>query len=298
VREWAAARLGVPAVVSLERALASVEAEAVLLVTPPATHRPLAELALATGRHVVSEKPLALKLADAEALVRAGERAGRYVMVAQNYRFRRQSRALQSLVAKGTLGRLLGIRIVHRRDLRKAWVSRRDWRGRLEHPLLLDMAIHHIDMLRQITGREIVEADARAWRVPDSPFRHEPAVSALLTLDDGTPVAYEGNWAAPDAPTSWNGDWELVGERARATWTGGVNDALRGVVRLERYGSVPAPVALPSLPGLDRVGVLREFRRAIPTGEPPECSAADNVKSLAAVFAIARSAERGRPVRL
>jgi hypothetical protein len=89
----------------------------------------------------------------------------------------------------------------------------------------------------------------------------------------------------------------LVGERARATWTGGVNDALRGVVRLERYGSAPAPVALPRLPALDRVGVLRELRRAIATGEPPECSAADNVKSLAAVFAIARSAERGRPVR-
>ena len=130
-------------------------------------------------------------------------------MVAQNYRFRRQSRALQELVAAGALGRLLGVRIACRRDLRNAWISPRDWRGKMPHPYLLDMAIHHVDMLRQITGREIAQVDARAWKVPDSPFRNEPAVEALLTLEDGTPVAYEGTWAATDAETSWNGDWEL-----------------------------------------------------------------------------------------
>ena len=297
VREWATAELGVPTARTLEQALASIDADAVLLVSPPATHRPLAELALADGRHVLCEKPLALGLADARALVRAGERARRHVMVTQNYRFRRQSRALQSLVADGLLGRLLSIRIVHRRDLRGLWISRRDWRGQLPHPFLLDMAIHHVDMVRQITGREVAEVDARAWRVPDSPFRYEPSVAALLTLDDGTPVAYDGSWVATMGETSWNGDWELVGERARATWTGGVHDALRGTVTLERYGSQPTRVALPRLPAIDRVGVLHELRRAIADGRPPECSAEDNVKSLAAVFALARSAVRGRPVR-
>jgi predicted dehydrogenase len=290
-REWATATLRVPAIRTLEQALASVDADAVLLVTPPATHRPLAERALAAGRHVVCEKPLALDLEEASALVQAGERARRHVMVAQNYRFRRQSRALQSLVATRTLGRLLAVRIEHRRDLRSLWVTRRDWRGRLAHPLLLDMAIHHVDLLRQITGREVAEVDARGWRVPDSPFRNEPAVAALLTLDDGTPVAYEGNWGATRGPTSWNGDWEIVGERARVTWTGGVNDALRGTVTLERYGSAPTRVALPHLPALDRIGVLQELRQAIADGRAPECSASDNLQSLAAVLAIARAVE-------
>jgi predicted dehydrogenase len=297
-REWVTATLRVPAIRMLEQALGSIEADAVLLVSPPTTHRPLAELSLAAGRHVVCEKPLALDLEDASAIARAGERARRHVMVAQNYRFRRQSRALQSLVGSGVLGRLLAVRIVHNRDLRGLWVSRRDWRGQMAHPFLLDMAIHHVDMLRQITGREIAEVDARAWRVPDSPFRHEPAVAALFVLDDGTPVAYDGSWGATTAPTSWNGDWELVGERARATWTGGVNDALRGSVTLERYGSVPTRVELPKLPALDRVGVLHELRRSVADGGSPECSAADNLESLAVVLATARSAEQTRPVRV
>ena len=218
-------------------------------------------------------------------------------MVTQNYRFRRQSRALQALVADGTLGRLLAIRIVHHRDLRGLWVSRRDWRGS-SRTVPSTWRSTSVDMVRKITGREVAEVDARAWRVPDSPFRYEPAVAALLTLDDGTPVAYDGSWVATTGETSWNGDWELVGERARATWTGGLNDALRGTDTLERYGSPPTRVALPRLPAIDRVGVLDELRLAVAEGRPPECSAADNVKSLAVVLALARSAEQARPVRL
>jgi predicted dehydrogenase len=298
VREWAAAELGVPAFRRLDQALGGVEADAVLLVSPPSTHRPLAEEALAAGRHVLSEKPFALRLEDVRAAARAARQARRHAMVAQNYRFRRQSRALQELVAAGTLGRLLGIRIACRRDLRDAWISPRDWRGLMAHPYLVDMSIHHVDMLRQITGREVAEVDARAWKVPDSPFRNEPTVEALLTLDDGTPVAYEGTWAAATGrETSWNGDWELVGEEARATWTGGVQNALRGTVAVERYGSPARRVPLPLLPALDRLGTLHELRRAIADGTPPETSLEDNEKSLGAVFAIASSADLGRPVR-
>ncbi len=296
-REWAAAELRVPTFRRLDQALESVDADAVLLVSPPATHRPLAEEALAAGRHVLSEKPFALSLEDARAIARAGARAKREVMVAQNYRFRRQSRGLQQLVSAGALGRLLGVRIACRRDLRDAWISPHDWRGKMAHPYLLDMAIHHVDMLRQITGREISQVDARAWKVPDSPFHHEPAVEALLTLEDGTPVAYEGTWAATTPETSWNGDWELVGEKARATWTGGVDDPLRGAVHLQRYGATRERVTLPRLAAVDRLGVLHELRRAVAEGTPPETSADDNLKSLAAILAIARSADESRAAR-
>jgi predicted dehydrogenase len=298
VRRQAATELGVPVFARLESALDRVEAQAVLLVSPPKTHRPLAELALARGLHVVSEKPLSVEIDDARALGGVAERTGLNVMVAQNYRFRRQPRALQALVAAGTLGRLQGIRISCRRDLRNAWVSPRGWRAEMAHPYLLEMAIHHVDLLRMITGREIAQVDALSWKVPDSPFRLEPNVRALLVLDDGTPVAYEGEFAAAGGETSWNGEWELVGEHARARWGGEVNAPLRGTVRVERYGSPPERVALPRLPALDRVGVLHELRRAIAEGTTTECSAADNVHSLAAILGLARSVETRSPVRL
>jgi predicted dehydrogenase len=291
-RRWAAEALGVPTFTNLERALGAVPAEVVLLISPPETHRPLAEAAFAAGRHVVVEKPLAPTMDDAVAIVEAARASRKVAMVSQNYRFRRQSRALGRLLAEGALGRLGAVRIEFRRDLRGRWISRSDWRGRMAHPLLLDMSIHHVDLVRSITGLEFVEVDARGWPVRDSPFMHDLSVAALLTLADGTPVSYYGTWSeALGRETSWNGDWELVGSAARATWTGGVNDALRGTVKFERYGSRSARLAPPPLPVLDRLAVLHEARRAIQEGVEPECSAADNLRTLAVVIALARSTE-------
>lgn len=297
-REWAVQALVVPTFRDLARALAALEPDVVVLASPPSTHRPLAELALAGGCHVIVEKPLALTLPDAAAIATASAQAGRLAMVAQNYRFRRQPRALRELVAGIALGRLLGIRISCRRDLRDAWISRRDWRGKMPYPYLLDMAIHHVDLVRMITGQEVTEVDARGWRVPDAPFKHDPTVAALLTLADGTPIAYEGTWAEPLVETSWNGDWELLGERGRATWSGGVEDALAGTVRFGRHRQRQERVKLPALRLVDRRGVLAELRRAIVEGGQPEASAADNLYSLATILAIARSTDERRPVRV
>lgn len=296
-RAWAAETLGVPTFTRLERALAAVPADAVLLVSPPATHRPLAEQAFAAGCHVITEKPLAPTIEDAAAIASAAQAHGRVAMVAQNYRFRRQSRALAGLLRNRSLGTLLAIRVEFRRDMRNRWISPRDWRGRMAHPLLLDMTIHHVDLVRSITGREVVEVDARGWPVGDSPFRHDPSAAALLTLADGTTVSYYGTWSeALGRQTSWNGDWELVGSKARATWTGGVEHALRGTVALEPYGGARRRLQTPVLPALDRLGVLHEARRAIRDGGEPECSASDNLRTLAAVLALARSTELRAPV--
>ena len=297
-RAWAEQALAVPSFRDLARALAALDPDVVVLASPPSTHRPLAELSLAAGCHVVVEKPLALTVPDAVAIADAAASAGRIAMVAQNYRFRRQPRALHDLVAARAFGRLLGIRISCRRDLRDAWISRRDWRGKMPYPYLLDMAIHHVDLVRMITGQEVAEVDARGWNVPDAPFKHDPTVAALLTLADGTPIAYEGTWAEPLSETSWNGDWEILGERGRATWSGGVDDALLGVVRFGRHRERAARVKLPSLRWVDRRGVLAELRRAVAAGEQPESTAADNVKSLATILAIARSTDERRPVRV
>lgn len=285
-----------PSFRDLATALRALDPDVVLLVSPPATHRTLAEEALAAGCHVLVEKPLAPTMADARAVAAAATRAGRLAMVAQNYRFRRQSRALQRLVADGTLGRLHGISISFARDMRVFRVSPRDWRARMRQPLLLDMAVHHVDMLRSIAGREVDAVDARGWSVPDSPFRHDVTVAAVLQLAGGPPVGYHGTWAAVGRETSWNGDWELVGEKARATWSGGPQHPMRSRVVLEAFGSAPRRVGLPRLAAVDRHGVLQELRRAILAGARPECDAADNLRSLAVVLALARSSEERRAV--
>ena len=295
VRDWASARLGCPTFSDLDSALRRVHCDAVLIVAPPRVHRSLAEEALAAGCHVAIEKPLALDLDDARGIAAAAERAGLVAMVTQNYRFRRQPRALRQLLQERRLGRLIGGHVSCRRDLRLDPAAL-DWRGSMPHPYLLDMAIHHVDLLRMITGREVIEVNARSWPATSGPFRHDVAAVGLIGIEGGIEIGYEGSWMAATSWTSWNGDWELVGTDGIAEWIGGVGDALRGRVLVERRNAPRTLHPLPRLPALDRLGVLHELRRAVAAGSQPECSIADNIKSLAAVLALARSTEERRPV--
>ena len=295
-RSWAADALGVPTFRSLGPALAALESDAVVVATPPSTHRAVAVEALGAGRHVIVEKPVAIDLEDAVAIADAADDNHRLALVSQNYRFRSQVYALRALLAEGGLGDPAGVRITFRRDLRRAWISSRDWRGRMPHPLLLDMAIHHVDLLRAITGREVLTVDARGFPAPDGPFRYDPTIAALLDLEGGVSVSYDGTWAAPWGETSWNGDWELLGTEGRATWTGGFDDPNRGVVHVSVGDGPRRRVRLPRLAGTDRVGVLAELRRSIATGDEPAVSVRDNLRTFRTVLALVRSCEERAPV--
>ena len=299
-RGRAAAELGLPAtsiLADVDEGLAGSDADAVLVVTPPETHRAVVERALAADRHVLVEKPLATSLADAHALAVAAERAGRVLMVSQNYRFRRPARAAQAVVRGGELGEVTAVTIRFRRDTRTLWPPD-NFRYAMRHPVVVDMGIHHADLLRALTGREVVQIFARGWRVPDSPYRHDPAVAVVMALDNGATVLYEGDWAPHDRDTSWNGEWDIVGERGRWRWTGGEADPTTGEVVVERWGESAQPVEQPELPQVDRLGTLAGFRAAVEGGSEPETSARDNVKSLAIVLGAVESMERGEAVAI
>jgi predicted dehydrogenase len=299
-REWAATDLGLPPngiYPALADALLAVDAEAVLVATPPETHRAVAEAALAAGRHVLLEKPLATAMEDGRALVAAAARADRTLMVSQNYRFRAPARAVRAAIANGAIGDLVAVSLRFRRDSRSLWPAD-NFRYQMRHPLLVDMSIHHADLLRAVTGREARQVYARGWHVPDSPYRHDPATIALITLDNGAVVTYEGNWVEPERETSWNGEWEILGERGRLRWFGGERDALTGDVTLEQWGTPPRPLPQPTTDAVDRLGALAEFREAVAAGREPETSGRDNLGSLAIVLGAVASVEQGEVVVL
>ena len=279
----------------LEEALEAVECDAVLVASPPGTHHVVAKAALEAGKHVLCEKPLATTLQDAFDLVETADRAERVLMVSQNYRYNAPFRAVQRLVMEGELGELASIKISCWRDTRTLFAPD-DFRYSMRHPYVLDMSIHHFDLIRAATGQDVRGVYARSWRVPDSPFVHDPAVAAILDLDDGVPVIYEGDWATHEPVTSWNGDWEIVGEEGRILWSGSKEDRGTGEVVLERWGEEARLIEQRDLEFVEREATLQALRAAIEGGEPPETVAADNVRSLAAMLGCVTSIESDEPV--
>jgi predicted dehydrogenase len=279
----------------LERALATVDAESVLVITPPDTHHTIATVALRAGKHVLLEKPLATTIEEARDLIRTVSEADRILMVSQNYRFRPGAVVARQAVAEGLLGDMVAVRVRCLRDTRTAWPAD-NFRYEMRHPFVLDMSIHHADLLRAITGQEVTSVYAQGWRVPDSPYLHDPAVAATMTLSGGATVLYEGDWATRMPETSWNGEWELIGERGRLTWTGPTNDVMSSTVLLQLPGEEPRELPLPELAASDRTASLTLFAEAVRTGQEPETSARDNIRSLAIVLGCVASIESGAVV--
>ena len=277
---------------TVEEALGEVVCDAVLVATPPEPHHAVAKAALEAGRHVLVEKPLATDLAHAVDLVRVAEEAGRFLVVSQNYRFNGPFRAVQQAVAHGEIGDLVSMKISCRRDTR-ALFEPDDFRYSMRHPYVLDMAVHHFDQVRAATGREVLRVHARGRRVPDSPFVHHPAVTALLDLEGDVPVLYEGDWATREPETSWNGDWEIAGQEGRLVWRGDRDDRGVGEVLLERWGEASHSLEIPPPEFTERAATLQTLRAAVETGEVPETAAADNIRSFAVVLGCVGSIEGG-----
>src|SRR4029453_10540534 len=96
---------------SYEEALISADVDAVLVATPPASHFELARRALDCGKSVVLEKPPTLRTGELDALGTAARRAGRRVMVAENYFYKPLARALRELIGDGAVGELLFVHV-------------------------------------------------------------------------------------------------------------------------------------------------------------------------------------------
>ena len=277
----------------------AVESDAVLVITPPSTHHAIVSEALRAGKHVLVEKPLAMSLQEADELIALASEAGRTLMVSQNYRYRPPLRAVQQFVAGGQLGDLISVNAEFRRHTQTLF-GEGNFRYQMEHPLVLDMSIHHFDMLRAITGKNVISVDARSWKAPGTWYRHDPAATALMELEGGVPFTYQGDWAPLQSrlDTSWNADWTIRGELGTLVWIGDLENAFAGRVIFESNEGDRSELELPRLDAIDREGSLLAFWAAVVTKTEPETSAIDNINSLAIVLAAIRSIERREAVTI
>lgn len=292
----AADQLGLPSArrfTSLAAALDSIEADAVLTVTPPPVHIEHAKLTFARGLHLLTEKPIAHDLPAAKQMVEMAHRAGKRLVVAQNYRYSAPMQRLKSLLSEAPVGEFGHGHI----DFFIPADFTGSFRQTMEYPLLIDMAIHHIDLIRAVTGRNITRVTAQTFRPSWSWYDHHSGLNMILELEGGLPFTYRGDWSARGRSTSWNGTWRLQCAEGSIHCE---NDQL-SVARCEKWNKTPTSESLEVPPTKlnGQAALLSQFAQAIRTEIPAETSGLDNLWSFAAVMAGVISArERSRAVEV
>ncbi|GAA5202421.1 Gfo/Idh/MocA family oxidoreductase [Microbacterium jejuense] len=174
------------------RVIGAPDVDVVHICTPNATHAPLAAAALAAGKHVVCEKPLAISAADARALVRAADDAGVVAAVPFVYRYHPLVREARARAASGGVGALLTLEASYLQD----WMLRRDdddWRADAAaggpSRAFADIGSHLCDLVEFVTGERIVRLAARTRRVYDEragrPVSNEDLAALLVETGSG-----------------------------------------------------------------------------------------------------------------
>jgi predicted dehydrogenase len=290
----AARDFGVPAVDSLDALLALPGVEVVDIGVRTEDRPPLVRAALAAGHDVLSQKPFAPTLAEAEDLVAEAARRNRTLAVNQNGRWAPSWRAATLALEQGAVGEVVAI--THLFDMSLAWSIGRHFND-MAHFLLYDYAVHFFDITRcWLAGKTIVEIRAREQRAPNQPpeSHTEWSMWVEVTCADGTTAMIRGlGCAAPDIP------------RAHPFWIHGTEGTLRGAalggdfLELVR-GPVSSRLELEGAWFPDGfAGTMGELQRAVEEGREPYNAAAHNLLSLELTLAAVRSAELdGAPVAL
>jgi predicted dehydrogenase len=271
-----------------------LEIDAVLITASAVVHAPIAIEALKAGLHVLVEKPFALTLEDACEVIDVARVQKRTIMVSQNYRYQPAPQLVAQLVRDQTLGQAGVVHVDFRRD--NMYPSPDLAHLKWAQPLLLDMSIHHFDLMRFILKQDALELYAHAWNPVWSLYRDPASATINIGFEHGAIVNYRGSWVSPGRVTPWAGEWKLECEHGEISFTSRDNNA-PDVVKIKKLGKRERKLELPELEFVGRAGSLNAFVEAIRTGTEPATSGRDNIKSLQLSLEAIRSAQEKRLIR-
>jgi predicted dehydrogenase len=290
---------------SLGGVLARADVDALVVTAPNDQHAPIIEAAAAAGKHVYTEKPVAVDLADVRRIRRAVSGSG--IVFACGHSARRLSglRQMKRLISSGEVGSVSMVEAVFGNE-RGLELTEGDWRA---DPAaspggpLTQLGIHQIDNLQYLLGP--ARRAVAMGRAPRPGIANQLAVGVLLEFDDA--LGYLGcNWLSPGSFTL-----DLYGTAARLryeldfTWwsksaqTDAHTRLTRTVIaagsagpdaRVLRTGELPLP------PRNHLREEIEEFARAIQGRGEVEVGLAEAVSNVAVLQAAARSLATGSPV--
>jgi len=213
-------------------------------------------------------------------------------MITQNYRFGAQPRTSRKLIVDDLIGK------PGQCDVR-FYMPWADFPGShyVTEPFMLinDMMVHHFDLMRYVLGENPTQVRAMTWNQPWGWHKGDAAHAIVFDFESGLVATHVSVGCAVGSQTHWNGDWRIEGPDGSIDWDGGETS-------YSHLHRTDEPVDHRAIEHLDvpndSEAILDEFFAAIQEDREPECSAADNLQSLAMVFAAIQSAKENRPVKL
>lgn len=297
-------RIDVPWSTRLEDLLERDDVEAVSVLTPSGLHAAQALAALRAGKHVLVEKPVALTVADAEAVVAAGRQRGLVVATVSQRRFEPAVRATKAAVDEGRLGALALIIAEGLYHRPQSYYDSAAWRGTrdLDGGVLMNQAIHTVDLVRWIGG-PVASVVGHVATIAHRIEAEDTASVSLRFASGALGSIVATTCVEPEFPVELRvygerGHVRLVGEQVTEWDVPGVDAPTPD---RDDPASPPAGVGATQTWGTNAIGYLRQyadFAEAVRGRHAPAVSGDDGRNAVEIITAAYAADRTGRMVEL
>jgi predicted dehydrogenase len=295
------------------------DVDAVVISTPNCEHHRQAVAAIHAGKHVLLQKPVAARLADAEAIAAAADRSTRTVGLYMSYFDQPLIHDLRDMAQSGWLGDLVHCyaRLMHKGGMMwsdEALAGRPTWRGTIAGTgggCFIQLAVHYIHIFEWISGARVLRSTGFSQNIHSPGLEGEDLACAVLTMDSGAMITLDTAWCAHGEELAVFGTLGRFEYRNNlrlalassagpfqgrvARYAGGTVAAFGGQQGEERLSEVTPP---PFSDCTNPLNQHRAFLEAARDGRPAPVSIASGVRDMQIVAAVYESARTGRAVEV
>lgn len=279
-----------------ERFLHASGVQAISVCTPNALHAEMTIAALKRGIHVLVEKPMAVSLAEAQAMIEAAQESGVLLMVGQSQRYVPCYRKAFQIIESGVLGHIFQVRTTLGHSGPLDWSPRGRWFITADLAgmgVMGDLGVHKADLLRYLTGQEVecVAAFKSAFETQEV----EDNAVAVLQLSGGTLATLSASWTMKGKMID---DFVLVGEGGSLHIGAEPGSPLVLYKPSGERIAYSVPEGIPRVNGGLQLDEVSEFVQAVLGERPNPIPGAEGYRALEICIAIDQSARTGALVRL
>ena len=290
---------------TVEELLANPEIDAVSICAANFAHAELTIAALNASKHVLCEKPMAITLAECEAMVEAAKKNGKFLMIGHNQRLAKAHATAKKLIDDGLIGDIVTFRTTFGHGGPETWSvdpGLNTWffdKTRAAMGAMADLGIHKTDLIQFLTGQKVIRTTARVTTLDK-----KDATGNLISVDDNAICIYEMSGGAFGTMTA---SWTYYGAEDNSTVLYGTKGIMRIYddpaisikVILADGGKISYDVeAIQTNDNQTKSGVIDLWMESLVENKAPEISGESALAAMRAVFASIQSSETGKAVEI
>lgn len=270
----------------IDTALSRTQADCCIVVTTPNSHKDAIIKAIDRGLHILTEKPLADTWEDSEMIYHKAKSSGVKVQVVQNYRYEPPNIMFHEMLNSGELGRINYIVAQFLADYRKKFSWGSMFRHEIDHALLIEGSIHHLDMLRYFSRSDCLFISGFEWNPDWSSSKGELNGLFVGEMMNGVKLLYEGSGVAAGKQAPWDNEYY----RAECE-NGSLILDTDGQLTFVQKGLPARSIKIREFEFTGHQYVLQSFLDWLDHDKVPDTNIEDNIKSTAMLFGAIKAAK-------